>query len=187
MVGYLFSGGTIPHRGKWLKAHILKMLPTKPSVLSWIQFWDVVGNVLKYMTLVRIEFALFLGPQKVGNTALSRLKYYIKYTLATKLIVRSINLKHFQPFSQEFEYFLNLNEKSPEYLSLFIDDKLKKGVKGVGWCLPFSFSFRTDRCNQCYIWYMYRYLHNFSCILLRYIINRPCAVLASLHILFLLR
>lgn len=30
-----------------------------------------------------------------------------------------------------FEYFINLNPKSPEYLSLFIDDKLKKGVKGV--------------------------------------------------------
>lgn len=27
---------------------------------------------------------------------------------------------------------MNKNEKSPEYLSLFIDDKLKKGVKGVG-------------------------------------------------------
>lgn len=33
--------------------------------------------------------------------------------------------------SSEFEYFLNLNLKSPEYLSLFIDDKLKKGVKGM--------------------------------------------------------
>lgn len=31
----------------------------------------------------------------------------------------------------DFEHFLNLNPKSPEYLSLFIDDKLKKGVKGV--------------------------------------------------------
>ncbi|XP_046854312.1 cullin-3-A-like [Xenia sp. Carnegie-2017] len=36
-----------------------------------------------------------------------------------------------QAISSEFEYFLNLNEKSPEYLSLFIDDKLKKGVKGL--------------------------------------------------------
>jgi len=33
--------------------------------------------------------------------------------------------------ARDFEYFLNLNEKSPEYLSLFIDDKLKKGVKGM--------------------------------------------------------
>ena len=33
--------------------------------------------------------------------------------------------------AKDFEYFLNLNQKSPEYLSLFIDDKLKKGVKGM--------------------------------------------------------
>lgn len=33
--------------------------------------------------------------------------------------------------ASDFEHFLNLNQKSPEYLSLFIDDKLKKGVKGV--------------------------------------------------------
>lgn len=36
-----------------------------------------------------------------------------------------------QMIAADFEYFLNLNNKSPEYLSLFIDDKLKKGVKGV--------------------------------------------------------
>lgn len=36
-----------------------------------------------------------------------------------------------QMITSDFEYFLNLNAKSPEYLSLFIDDKLKKGVKGV--------------------------------------------------------
>lgn len=32
---------------------------------------------------------------------------------------------------KDFEHFLNLNPKSPEFLSLFIDDKLKKGVKGM--------------------------------------------------------
>lgn len=36
-----------------------------------------------------------------------------------------------QVISGDFEYFLNLNRRSPEYLSLFIDDKLKKGVKGL--------------------------------------------------------
>lgn len=33
--------------------------------------------------------------------------------------------------SSDFEHFINLNTKSPEYLSLFIDDRLRKGVKGV--------------------------------------------------------
>lgn len=36
-----------------------------------------------------------------------------------------------QMIAADFEYFLNLNQRSPEYLSLFIDQKLKKGVKGV--------------------------------------------------------
>ncbi|KAL9963581.1 hypothetical protein ACROYT_G027104 [Oculina patagonica] len=36
-----------------------------------------------------------------------------------------------QAISSEFEHFLNLNGKSPEFLSLFVDDKLKKGVKGL--------------------------------------------------------
>jgi hypothetical protein len=30
-----------------------------------------------------------------------------------------------------FESFVNLNEKAPEYISLFIDENLKKGLKGV--------------------------------------------------------
>lgn len=42
------------------------------------------------------------------------------------------NDKTFQhSLNQAFEYFINLNQKSPEYISLFIDDKLKKGLKGV--------------------------------------------------------
>ncbi len=31
----------------------------------------------------------------------------------------------------DFEYFINLNPRSPEYLSLFIDDKLKQGDNEV--------------------------------------------------------
>ncbi|KAK2489941.1 hypothetical protein MC885_004738 [Smutsia gigantea] len=36
-----------------------------------------------------------------------------------------------QTIEDDFEYFLNLNSRSPEYLSLFIEDKLKKRVKGL--------------------------------------------------------
>lgn len=36
-----------------------------------------------------------------------------------------------QRINSDFEYFVNLNPRMPEYLSLFIDDKLKKGVKGL--------------------------------------------------------
>ncbi|KAL1172233.1 hypothetical protein V6Z11_A05G336100 [Gossypium hirsutum] len=30
-----------------------------------------------------------------------------------------------------FEYFINLNSRPPEFISLFVDDKLRKGLKGV--------------------------------------------------------
>ncbi|VEL20543.1 unnamed protein product [Protopolystoma xenopodis] len=33
--------------------------------------------------------------------------------------------------NSDFEYFINLNPRSPEYLSLFIDEKLKRGTKGM--------------------------------------------------------
>jgi len=36
-----------------------------------------------------------------------------------------------QNLNQAFEFFINLSPKSPEYISLFIDEKLKKGLKGV--------------------------------------------------------
>ena len=36
-----------------------------------------------------------------------------------------------QMITTDFEHFINLNPKSPEYLSLFIDEKLKKGLKGA--------------------------------------------------------
>ncbi|RHZ72680.1 hypothetical protein Glove_241g8 [Diversispora epigaea] len=41
------------------------------------------------------------------------------------------NDKSFQTaFNEAFEYFINKNPKSPEFISLFIDDNLKKGLKG---------------------------------------------------------
>lgn len=41
------------------------------------------------------------------------------------------NDKAFQTsFNEAFEHFINKNSKSPEFISLFIDDNLKKGLKG---------------------------------------------------------
>eukprot|EP01088_Endostelium_zonatum_P006174 TRINITY_DN1827_c0_g4_i1.p1 TRINITY_DN1827_c0_g4~~TRINITY_DN1827_c0_g4_i1.p1 ORF type:complete len:733 (-),score=139.94 TRINITY_DN1827_c0_g4_i1:78-2276(-) len=50
-----------------------------------------------------------------------------------KLLVQAFNSdKTFQhSINQAFEYFINLNQKSPEFISLFIDGKLKKGQKGI--------------------------------------------------------
>ncbi len=46
---------------------------------------------------------------------------------------------------------MNLNEKSPEYLSLFIDEMLKKGVKGVSVCLAIG---NHKHLNSMYSFYM---------------------------------
>ena len=51
----------------------------------------------------------------------------------------------------DIEHILNLNAHSPEYLSLFINDKLKKGVKGVS-CLRLKLSscFRFSASYSCF-------------------------------------
>ncbi|XP_031115961.1 cullin-3A-like [Ipomoea triloba] len=42
------------------------------------------------------------------------------------------NDKMFQnALNSSFEYFINLNPRSPEFISLFVDDNLRKGLKGV--------------------------------------------------------
>lgn len=50
-----------------------------------------------------------------------------------QLIAQSFgNDKTFQnALNSSFEFFINLNVRSPEFISLFVDDKLKKGLKGV--------------------------------------------------------
>ena len=42
------------------------------------------------------------------------------------------NDKTFQnALNSSFEFFLNINPRSPEFISLFVDDKLRRGLKGV--------------------------------------------------------
>jgi len=50
-----------------------------------------------------------------------------------KLLANAFNNdKTFQhSINQSFEHFINANQKSPEFISLFIDGKLKKGQKGI--------------------------------------------------------
>eukprot|EP00195_Chlamydomonas_chlamydogama_P006506 CAMPEP_0202902692 /NCGR_PEP_ID=MMETSP1392-20130828/17001_1 /ASSEMBLY_ACC=CAM_ASM_000868 /TAXON_ID=225041 /ORGANISM="Chlamydomonas chlamydogama, Strain SAG 11-48b" /LENGTH=715 /DNA_ID=CAMNT_0049589497 /DNA_START=313 /DNA_END=2460 /DNA_ORIENTATION=+ len=50
-----------------------------------------------------------------------------------QIVVQSFNDdKTFRnALNQAFEHFINLNQRSPEYISLFIDDKLRKGLKGM--------------------------------------------------------
>ena len=49
-----------------------------------------------------------------------------------------------------FEHFLNLNARSPEYISLFMDDKLRKGLKvgGRWWGAGAVLAWRAGRGAQ---------------------------------------
>ena len=43
------------------------------------------------------------------------------------------NDKAFQnALTSSFEYFVNLNGRAPEFISLYVDDKFRKGLRGVG-------------------------------------------------------
>lgn len=68
--------------------------------------------------------------KELGTYVQSLLDLKDKYD---KLLAAALNNdKTFQhSLNQAFEFFINLNQKSPEYISLFIDEKLKKGLKGV--------------------------------------------------------
>jgi cullin 3 len=58
------------------------------------------------------------------------LRMKAKYAAAIKASFASdrnfVNALH-----QSFEHFLNLNTRSPEYISLYVDDKLRRGLKGA--------------------------------------------------------
>ena len=43
----------------------------------------------------------------------------------------SSDKQFYNALNQSFEYFVNLNQHSPEYISLFVDEQLRKGMKGT--------------------------------------------------------
>jgi len=49
--------------------------------------------------------------------------------ILTKAFHNDKNFQH--TLNQAFEYFINMNNRSPEFISLFIDEKLRKGLKGA--------------------------------------------------------
>ncbi|XP_045818356.1 cullin-3A-like [Trifolium pratense] len=54
-----------------------------------------------------------------------------KYDKAITLAFNN-DMKFQNALNSAFEYFINLNARSPEFISLFVDDKLRRGLKGVG-------------------------------------------------------
>uniref|UniRef100_A0A6B2KYR3 Cullin family profile domain-containing protein n=1 Tax=Arcella intermedia TaxID=1963864 RepID=A0A6B2KYR3_9EUKA len=91
------------------------------------------------MRQVMSDFVRETGKQIVENPETqNKENTYVQHLLDLKEKYDNIlskamgNDKNFQhTLNQAFEYFINLNPRSPEYISLFIDDKLRKGLKGV--------------------------------------------------------
>ncbi|XP_067950134.1 cullin-3-like [Watersipora subatra] len=91
-------------------------------------------TICSTISLYLRELGKSLVAEEEGTTAIS----YIQGLVDLKdrfdqFLYESFNGdKYFkQIMCGDFEYFINLNDKSPEYLSLFIDNKLRKGVKGM--------------------------------------------------------
>lgn len=48
--------------------------------------------------------------------------------------------------AKAFEKFININDRTPQYLSLFVDDQLTRGLKGFVFVCDFPFNTRS-LCN----------------------------------------
>jgi len=76
-------------------------------------------------------------PPNAGSQTLSLALKWVQDVLDMKDKFDTIWVSAFQSdreietgINEAFETFINLNEKAPEFISLFIDDNLKKGLKG---------------------------------------------------------
>lgn len=85
-------------------------------------------------TFVNNLVFLFLSDKGSGNIAIR----WVLEVLALQdkfdkiLDLAAAKDKSFQTaFNEAFEKFINENQKSAEFISLFIDENLKKGLKGV--------------------------------------------------------
>lgn len=83
---------------------------------------------------LRVQGRALVNEEETGKNAIAFVQALLDLkdrfdNLLKKSFANDTQIK--QTISRDFEYFINLNTKAPEYLSLFIDDKLKKGVKGM--------------------------------------------------------
>eukprot|EP01103_Thecamoeba_quadrilineata_P019179 TRINITY_DN765_c0_g1_i1.p1 TRINITY_DN765_c0_g1~~TRINITY_DN765_c0_g1_i1.p1 ORF type:complete len:756 (+),score=129.29 TRINITY_DN765_c0_g1_i1:106-2268(+) len=68
--------------------------------------------------------------EQPGSFILNLLTLKDKYNrILSQAFLNDKTFKH--SFDKSFEQFINLNPKSPEYISLFIDEKLRVGLKGA--------------------------------------------------------
>nr|CAH8868114.1 unnamed protein product [Trichobilharzia regenti] len=103
--------------------------------------YDVLSRVEEGPKIMSNCISLYLreqGRNIVGDTGASTPQQHIQDLLklrdrANELLARALNNQTIfrNQINSDFEYFVNLNPRSPEFLSLFIDEKLKRGTRGM--------------------------------------------------------
>ncbi|CAH8493822.1 unnamed protein product [Dicrocoelium dendriticum] len=103
--------------------------------------YNVLSRVEEGPKIMSHYISLYLrdqGQNIVRETGISTPQQYIQDLLhlrdrANDLLIGALNNQTIfrNQINSDFEHFINLNARSPEFLSLFIDEKLKRGTKGM--------------------------------------------------------
>lgn len=94
---------------------------TLDAALKWVQ--DVLDLKDLFDRLLKVCFA----DDRIIQAAMNEVR---RRTLIFR-VLHTLTRKITGVLMQAFESFINLHPKAPEYISLFIDENLKKGLKGV--------------------------------------------------------
>ncbi|KAI3793995.1 hypothetical protein L1987_36619 [Smallanthus sonchifolius] len=106
------------------------------------RIYNLFRRVPNGLTLIRVVMTshiretgkqLVIDPERVKDPAEFVQRLLEERDKHDKIINLAFNNdKAFQnALNSSFEYFINLNPRSIEFISLFVDDKLRKGLKGV--------------------------------------------------------
>ncbi|KAK4475673.1 hypothetical protein MN116_000941 [Schistosoma mekongi] len=134
-----------------ISRHMETIVGMEDSGLTYMLTHDHFSDIAAmYNVLSRVEegpkimsnyISLYLreqGRSTVRDTGSSTPQQHIEDLLrlrdrANELLTRALNNQTIfrNQINSDFEYFVNLNPRSPEFLSLFIDEKLKRGTKGM--------------------------------------------------------
>ncbi|CAH8288690.1 unnamed protein product [Schistosoma bovis] len=134
-----------------ISRHMETIVGMEDSGLTYMLTHDHFTDIAAmYGVLSRVEegpkimsnyISLYLreqGRNTVRDTGSSTPQQHIQDLLqlrdrANELLTRALNNQTIfrNQINSDFEYFVNLNPRYPEFLSLFIDEKLKRGTKGM--------------------------------------------------------
>ncbi|XP_050039779.1 cullin-3-like [Dermacentor andersoni] len=104
-------------------AHIFRLLKYVPNGLKTLL--DYVSKYLRDLgrSIVNEEVNSVGMVQKIMELK-DRFDHFLQHSFNDELLVK-------QKITTDFEYILSLTRKTPEHLSAFVDDTLRRGIKGM--------------------------------------------------------